>query len=74
MKGFQTKYYEIQSEKIKEYTEIKIAFLSDQHGLEFGEGNCDLFDEIVRENPDIILIAGDMVVRSDLRTFSKAEK
>ena len=72
MKGFQTKYYEIQSEKIKEYTEIKIAFLSDQHGLEFGEGNCDLFDAIVRENPDIILIAGDMVVRSDLRTFSKA--
>lgn len=72
MKNFQTKYYEIQSEKIKENTEVKLAVLSDLHSIEFGEGNESLFSAIENENPDIVLVAGDMVIRSDIKTFSTA--
>ena len=41
MKTFRIKKYEIVSAKIKE-REIKFAFLTDLHGLEFGENNSDL--------------------------------
>lgn len=71
MKGFQTKHYEIKSEKIKKHTEIKIAFLTDLHGLEFGEGNCELIEVLEQEKPDAVLIAGDMIIRAELKTFSK---
>lgn len=70
MKSFQTKYYEIQSEKIKRGTELKFVVLSDLHGIEFGEGYKLLIEAVEREKPDAVLVPGDMIVRSDLKTFS----
>ena len=72
MKYFQTKHYEILSEKVKENTEIKLAVLSDLHSMEFGDGNINLLTAIEQECPDIVLVVGDMTVRSDLKTFSIA--
>lgn len=72
MKKFQTKHYEIQSEKVKKDTEIKFAVLADLHSLEFGEGNIDLLTAIEQEKPDVVFVVGDMIVRSDLKTFSVA--
>lgn len=72
MKTFRTKYYEVFSEKIKQNTEIKIAVLSDLHALEFGDGNAELLLALQLEKPDIILVTGDMMVRSELKTFSTA--
>lgn len=72
MKIFQTKHYEIQSEKVKKGTELKFAVLTDLHGLEFGEQNEVLYAAVEMEKPDAVLVLGDMMVRSDLKTFSRA--
>lgn len=39
-----------------------IVQLSDLHNAEFGEGNQMLFDVIKHQNPDIIVITGDMII------------
>lgn len=70
MKGFQTKYYEIQSEKVKKGTELKFVVLTDLHGVEFGEAHKLLIEAVEKEKPDAVLVTGDMIVRSDLKTFS----
>lgn len=74
MKSFQTKHYEIQSDKLKQNTEIKMVVLADLHSMEFGEENAELLQAIEQEQPDVVLVAGDMMVRSDLETFGTATK
>lgn len=44
---------------------IKIAHLSDLHEKSFGAGNHRLFDIVREENPDIILITGDLVAHEN---------
>ncbi len=39
---------------------IKIAFVSDHHGSEFGENNSELMDIIDKAEPDVVLLGGDM--------------
>ncbi len=39
---------------------IKIAFISDHHGSEFGENNCELTEMIKAVEPDVVLLGGDM--------------
>ncbi|MBQ4601241.1 MAG: metallophosphoesterase [Clostridia bacterium] len=39
---------------------IKIAFVSDHHGSEFGENNSELMDMINASDPDVVLLGGDM--------------
>ena len=54
-----------------EYTEplegvagsVKIVFLSDLHGREFGDGNCELTELIKEQKPDIIAVVGDLINR-----------
>lgn len=72
MKTFRTKKYEIVSSKIKE-GEIKFAFLTDLHGLEFGENNRDLLRAVREFSPDAVLCTGDMLVRSEPDTLKTAE-
>ena len=38
----------------------RIAVLSDLHGAEFGENNCDLFATVSSEDPDYIVYLGDL--------------
>ena len=60
---FVVTHYEIESEKLsKESGEIRVAFLSDFHNQEYGPKSCDLVHVIAAENPDYILIGGDMLV------------
>ena len=40
----------------------KIVFLSDLHSYCYGKNNCKLLNAIKREKPDLILVAGDMIV------------
>ncbi len=55
--------YQVQSDKIKkEFDGFRIAVLADLHDNTFGEKNATLIDAIQKEAPDIIVIAGDMVV------------
>lgn len=43
----------------------KIIFLSDLHNYCYGKDNEKLFHAIEKERPDLILIGGDMLLRSD---------
>lgn len=72
MKTFRIKKYEIVSAKIKK-GEIKLAFLSDLHGLEFGEDNSELLHAVRGFSPDAVLCTGDMLVRSEPETLGTAK-
>lgn len=61
MKKFKTTFYKIESEKIKNQG-IKIAVITDLHNVELGKNNKDLLNKIRIELPDMILIAGDLVL------------
>ncbi len=55
-------HYEINSKKLPEsFDGIKIIHLSDLHNEVFGENNRGLIRRIYDENPDIVVITGDMV-------------
>lgn len=51
--------YVIESEKID--SPVNIVMLSDLHGCEYGEGNCELIAQIEALEPDLILFCGDMI-------------
>ena len=55
---FRVTHTEIQSEKI--ITPVRIALISDLHGAQYGGDNCFRVSAVRRENPDLILVTGDM--------------
>ena len=55
--------YDVKTKKLpKDMVQKKIVFLSDFHNQDYGEHAQKLVDAIRREEPDLILIGGDMVV------------
>lgn len=62
---YQSKYfleishYEIHSEKVK--MPIRIVQLSDLHNSVFGKDNSELIRAVAEQEPDVILITGDML-------------
>ncbi len=54
--------YPLQSPKLKRMKKRKIILLSDLHNCNYGQKNDKLLDAIKKEEPDLILIAGDMLV------------
>ena len=60
---FRVTEYGIFSEKLKGLSrEWKIVFLSDLHNHVYGKENEKLAAAIAKEEPDLILITGDMLV------------
>ena len=59
---FKVTHYNIQSPKLKNVRPRKILVLSDLHNCQYGKENAKLLQAIYKEEPDIILIAGDMLV------------
>lgn len=58
--------HKIKSDKIpKEFNEFKIVQLSDFHSCSFGKNNIKLIKKINNENPNIIIMTGDMVNKYD---------
>ena len=57
-------YYTCYSGKIQE--PVRLALLADLHNKEYGENNAELLDKIRAQNPDLIVVAGDMVMKNDL--------
>lgn len=43
---------------------LKIAHLSDLHNKKYGENGCELFELIQKQNPDIVVMTGDMISHS----------
>lgn len=62
--------YSISSEKPVEA--LGIAVLSDLHGKEYGENNCELLDAVRSLSPDLILIPGDFIVYGKPKTYPVA--
>ena len=60
---FKITHYDIVSEKLNKLTkEKKIVFLTDLHNNSYGKNNKKLFGTVKCQNPDLILIGGDMMV------------
>jgi predicted MPP superfamily phosphohydrolase len=54
--------YYIVSDKINDRSEIRIVLLADLHSTLFGEDQRPLLDIIESQEPDIIILAGDIIV------------
>ena len=54
--------------------EIKIVFLSDLHNKSYGKDNQKLLESIQEEQPDLILVGGDMVVAKFRKSYIHALK
>ena len=70
LKKFARTDYEIKSGKVQR--EYKAAVLADLHGFQYGKDNIRLLDAIRSEQPDLILIPGDMVVSRKSDTYETA--
>lgn len=71
---FRVKYYEMTSSKIKGPDGLRFALLADLHGISYGQDNCRLLRAIRENHPDVILAAGDMIVREYPETLKIAER
>lgn len=64
--------YTIASEKIREEDSLRVCFLSDLHGRQYGPENQDFYDKIKEAEPDAILIAGDMLTAKAEPAFAQS--
>ncbi|MCL2441451.1 MAG: metallophosphoesterase [Treponema sp.] len=53
--------YEMETPLLKEDTSIKIVLISDLHSTIFGKEQIKLIEKIKEQNPDLILLAGDIL-------------
>lgn len=60
---FETVFYQLPSRKTEE--QIRLVCLTDLHNWTFGRDNDLLISRIIELNPDIVLIAGDMVTAGE---------
>lgn len=72
MKTFRTRTYEIHTTKLKNRHKVRFAFLTDLHGLVYGNNHQELYGEILRHKADAVLVSGDMVVKRDPETLQSA--
>lgn len=71
MKKFKTVTYTIHSHKLHNQG-FTIAMISDLHNVELGEGNANLLHAIEAAHPDIICIAGDLVLGKKAKSVKPA--
>lgn len=68
---FKVTRYEIKSEKLNNLTEsVRIVVLADLHNHVYGNDNDILVKAIEKEKPDMILVAGDLMVAKPDKDFS----
>ena len=65
--------YEVSAEKLPpDFNDLKIVQVSDLHGMQFGKDNERLLGLIQKEEPDLIVITGDLVTKGR-KEFPAAE-
>lgn len=67
---FKIKEYVFWSKKIKSEEEIRMIMLADLHNHSYGKNNEKLLKAIHKVNPDLILVAGDMLRAKPNMDFS----
>ena len=50
--------YEVRTDKIEK--QVRIALVTDLHGCKYGKNQKNLIEAIEKENPDIVLLGGDI--------------
>ncbi len=69
LQGFVVRRFRIQLPYKTESGEaVKLIFLSDLHGKQYGNRNQELIAAIAKERPDYILIGGDLLTRDSAST------
>lgn len=72
LKDFRVTTYQVLSPGLNKMTGTgRIIFLSDLHNRVYGKDNEKLWKKIVENNPDLILIGGDMLVRKDGTSYEE---
>ena len=61
---FRVRRYRIRVPGMKRGGTVRMLYLSDLHGKEYGKENENLLAKIEREDPDLILVGGDMLTRT----------
>ena len=70
---FQVTSYSVRSKKLRGISrDMKLLFLSDLHNWTYGQGNETLLESIRSEEPDLILVGGDMLVGKEKGVFDNA--
>ena len=69
---FQTVHYHLKSNKIKE--PVTMVMLADLHNHVYGERNEELLKEIRMQKPDLICIAGDMLIGHSQISYETAQE
>lgn len=65
-------HYHVKSSKLQKESKLTLAVLADLHSKDFGLNNRALIHGVKSENPDLILIPGDMIVGKRLEDFTVA--
>ena len=71
-KTFRTRTYEIHTDKLKNGHKVRFAFLTDLHGLIYGNNHQELYDAVLKHDPAAVLVAGDMIVNRKTETLQAA--
>lgn len=66
---FVVRKHSFSSSKIKK--NLRMVMMSDLHNYQYGRENMALFDAVEQANPDIIVIAGDMITARTKEKFDK---
>ena len=59
--SIKTVVYELTSPLLEEHSFIKIVLIADLHGTIYGNDQTILIDKIKNENPDLIILCGDII-------------
>ncbi len=67
LRFFRLTPYEIRTPKLK--TPCRIILIADLHGFSYGKENIRLLQAIREASPDLILIAGDLIVKNNVAKY-----
>ena len=68
LSGFRVRRYRKVLPGLEKGRKIRVLFLSDLHGKEYGKENRRLLEKVEQERPDCILTGGDMLTRTQPET------
>lgn len=69
---FRVEHYELGSKKIK--NPITIVMLADLHNHSYGENNQDLLSAVKMQDPDLICLAGDLLIGHSKISYAPAQE
>lgn len=72
LKKFQVTHYKMSTSKVNK--KINIVVISDLHSFSYGTDNECLFAAVIKENPDFILIPGDLIVTGKTAKYEIASQ